>query len=59
MLNLIPEWFIYCLMLFGWVFVFVIAMFTAWGIGTGIVWIKAVKNGEDPREAIEPWLAEL
>jgi hypothetical protein len=46
-------------MVFGWVFVFVIAMFTAWGIGTGIVWFKAVRNGEDPREAIAPWLAEL
>lgn len=59
MLNLIPEWLISLAILLSPVAAFIVLMFIAWGIGTGIVWIKAVRNGEDPREAIEPWLAEF
>lgn len=59
MLNLIPEWFVSLLILLSPIAAFIVLMFIAWVIGTGIVWVNAVRNGEDPREAIEPWLSEL
>jgi len=58
-LNFIPDWIVNFFLLFGWVFAFVGAMFFFWGVGTSLAALKAKIAGEDVREAIAPWMAEL